>query len=66
MLSFDTNVLYAAVELSHPDHLRAIAFMGELDDRENVAISEFALLELYTLLRNPAVNVHPHTPGNAV
>ncbi|MCW1884104.1 PIN domain-containing protein [Luteolibacter flavescens] len=59
MMSIDTNVLLAAVETGNPDHAKAAGFLNSLHDRVDVAISEFALLELYVLLRNPAVLAKP-------
>jgi predicted nucleic acid-binding protein len=55
MLSVDTNILLPAVEVENADHEAAAAFLGSLQSRDDVAISEFILLELYGLLRNPAV-----------
>ena len=66
MISLDTNILLPAVESSNPDHIRAAAFVESLQDRNDVAISEFILLELYGLLRNPAVLAKPLTPAAAV
>jgi hypothetical protein len=37
----------------------AAAFLESLDPREDLALSEFVLLELYVLLRNPAVLPRP-------
>ena len=55
MISVDTNILLPAVETSNADHAKAAAFMESLQSRDDVAISEFVLLELYGLLRNPVV-----------
>jgi uncharacterized protein len=55
MISIDTNILLPAVETTNADHAKAAAFLGSLHLRDDVAISEFVLLELYGLLRNPAV-----------
>jgi predicted nucleic acid-binding protein len=57
MLSVDTNILLPSVDVDHRDHASAAAFVQSLQDRDDVAISEFILLELYVLLRNPAVVV---------
>jgi len=40
--------------------------LESLQDREDVALSEFMLLELYCLLRNPAVLARPLTASAAV
>ena len=66
MLSVDTNILLAAVEAVNPQHAKAAAFLEGLDARHDVALSEFALVELYVVLRNPAVVVHPQSAAAAV
>jgi len=65
MISLDTNILLAAVESRNTDHSRAAAFLESLQDRWDVAICEFILLELYVLLRNPAVLAKPLAPAAA-
>ncbi len=59
MISLDTNILLPAVESRNAHHPRAAAFLESLQDRQDVAICEFILLELYVLLRNPAVLAKP-------
>lgn len=59
MISMDTNILLAAVETENPANARAAAFLASLRDSDEVAISEFILLELYGLLRNPSVLIRP-------
>ena len=59
MLSIDTNILLAAVETANPLHEPAAAFLRALEARDDIAVSELVLLELYILLRNPAVLVLP-------
>jgi hypothetical protein len=59
VLSIDTNILFAAVEVSNASHEAAVAFLEGADARDDIALSELALLELYILLRNPAVLVRP-------
>lgn len=66
MISLDTNILLPAVESRNRDHERAAAFVGSLQDRGDVAISEQVLLELYGLLRNPAVLAKPLAASVAV
>lgn len=66
MISIDTNILFPAMERENPNHLKAAAFLTSLQEREDVVISEFILLELYGLLRNPAVLAKPLEPGAAV
>jgi uncharacterized protein len=59
MISLDTNILLPAVESGNADHPQAAAFLESLQDSQDVAICEFILLELYMLLRNPAVLAKP-------
>ncbi len=66
MISFDTNVLFPAVDPSNPHHSRSLDFMGSLGEREDVLVSEFALVELYGLLRNPAVVAKPLSATESV
>lgn len=55
MIAFDTNILFPFVVSDHPDHPAVADFIQGLDGRDEVALSEFALVELYGLLRQPAV-----------
>jgi uncharacterized protein len=55
VIAFDTNILFPFVVADHPDHDAASEFTRSLDGRDDVALSEFALVELYGLLRQPAV-----------
>lgn len=66
MISIDTNILLPAVETGNAYHDRASAFLESLQDRDDVVLSEFVLLELYSLLRNPAVLHDPLPPEAAV
>ena len=66
MLSVDTNLLLYAYESSCSEHERAYSFLSGLVSREDVGISEFVLVELYHLLRNPAVVERPLKPLDAV
>ncbi len=66
MISIDTNILFPLVVEDHPRHAAAAAFAKSLEARDDVAISEFVLLELYNLLRNNAVMNEPLTAGAAV
>jgi len=65
MVSIDTNVLLPAVEADNTAHAAAASFLQSLQEREDVAISEFILLELYGLLRNPAVLARPLSAASA-
>ena len=66
MTSFDTNILLYAFSRASPFHDRARAFLEDLTPRDDVAVSELVLVELYTLLRNPAVLVRPLPAAAAV
>ncbi len=55
MIAFDTNILFPFVVSDHPDHNAGNEFIRALDGRDDVALSEFVLVELYGLLRQPAV-----------
>lgn len=66
MLSLDTNILLPMVAVAHADHARALAFGATLHDRDDVAISEFVLLEFYNLVRNTTVMAVPLSTTQAV
>lgn len=66
MLSVDANLLLYSYSEASPHHAAARQFIESLSAREDVALSEFILTELYLLLRNPAVLVHPLTASEAV
>jgi predicted nucleic acid-binding protein len=55
VIAFDTNILFPFVVSDHPDHDEVDEFIRGLDGRDDVALSELALVELYSLLRQPAV-----------
>ncbi len=59
MISIDTNVLLYSLNRDCPEHGRARRFMQQCGERSDVAIAELVLVELYVLLRNPAVVSHP-------
>ena len=59
MLSIDTNILLYAQNRDCPEHERARAFIENCANRDDVAICELVLVELYQLLRNPAVLAQP-------
>lgn len=65
MIGIDANILlYAYVEKA-PEHARARAFLEKHVNDEDIAVSEFALAELYLLLRNPSVLEKPLTAAAA-
>jgi toxin-antitoxin system PIN domain toxin len=66
MLSIDTNVLLYAQNQDCPEHDAAAAFLADCADRGDVAVCELVLMELYQLLRNPAVVTRPLNAPEAV
>lgn len=66
MISIDTNLLLFSYCAGSPHHVAAQRFLGAMSQRDNVALSEFVLTELYLHLRNPAVLTHPLSPEDAV
>lgn len=57
MISFDTNLLFAALEPSHLDHDASRRWLESLAGE--IAISELVLMEIYALVRNGAVVARP-------
>jgi predicted nucleic acid-binding protein len=66
MTSVDTNILLFSYCENSAHHAKSKAFLISLADREDVALSEFVLSELYLLLRNPAVLEEPLNSNEAV
>lgn len=66
MISLDANLLLYCYSQASPFHHRALEFIEQLAGRDDVAVSELVLVEFYTLLRNPAVLVHPLAGPEAV
>lgn len=66
MISFDTNVLFAAWKRDDPNHRAAAGLIGSFADSSEVMLAEQSLLELYVLMRNPVVNAKPLTAAEAV
>ena len=64
MIALDTNILFPALEPSHPDHQGARAFVASLL-RGSAAISELVLMEVYVLIRNPAACERPLDAADA-
>jgi len=66
MLSVDTNILFHAGNSSSPlQHAASDFLSGHARDPE-FCICELVLMELYVLLRNPAVVEHPLSASRAV
>jgi predicted nucleic acid-binding protein len=66
MIALDTNILFPLVVRDRPQHGKPGAFAESLQARSDVAVSEMVLLELYNLLRNPAVMTCPLGASAAV
>lgn len=65
MTSCDTNILYAALDSRSVHHDRARAFLDGMRNAADFAICELVLVELYGLLRNPAVSRTPCSAAEA-
>ncbi len=59
MLSIDTNILLYAQNGDCPEVARAAGFLSDCASRSDVVLCELVLVELYILLRNPAVVSRP-------
>lgn len=67
MISFDTNLLLYSLNQDCSEYHDARAFFAALPTSPGtVAICELVLVELYVLLRNPAVLTHPLDSVDAV
>jgi len=65
LLSIDTNILLYAQNADCAESERASAFLTECGVRDDVAICELVLVELYLLLRNSAVVANPLSAAEA-
>ena len=67
MISFDTNILFHSLNRNSPVYGKARSFLSTLPSTpQSVAVSDLILVELYVLLRNPAVIEKPLGPRDAV
>ena len=66
MTSIDANILLYCYSEVAPQHAKAKAFVVSLSQRDDVALSEFVLSEVYLHLRNPAVLEEPLNAAEAV
>jgi toxin-antitoxin system PIN domain toxin len=66
LTSIDTNILLYALNSDCVEHGRARDVVEGLAASQNVVICELVLVELYLLLRNPAVLNRPFEPEDAV
>lgn len=66
MLSFDTNLAVHAANGASPFHAIAFEFIASLGPRQDVAICELMLVELYLKLRNEKIFPAPLGAAEAV
>ncbi len=66
MISLDTNILLYGINQDCPEFSRALEVVADLASSTDVVMSELVLIELYLLLRNPAVVTRPFAAGEAV
>jgi len=66
MISVDTNILLYAQNVDCPENSHALTFLQDIACLESVVICELVLVELYLLLRNPAVLTSPLPASDAV
>src|SRR5216110_1750863 len=67
MISFDTNLLLYSINRQCPEYNDARRFFASLPTTVgSVAICELVLIELYVLVRNPALLQKPLGPADAV
>jgi toxin-antitoxin system PIN domain toxin len=57
--AIDTNILLYALNASVPEHAAARRFLDDRRGDPDTVLSELVLVELYVLLRNPAVVQRP-------
>ena len=66
MLAADTNIFVHAADPDSPLHAKARNFFKALVHAdEEFVLCELVLVELYMLLRNPAVFAKPYTPSES-
>ena len=66
MISADTNIFVHAADPDSPLHARARSFFEALEHSdEEFVLCELVLVELYMLLRNPAVFERPYTASES-
>lgn len=63
--AIDTNILLYALNSHAPECAAARQFLDDRRDDADTVLSELSLVELYVLLRNPAVVGKPHTAAHA-
>jgi len=65
VISVDTNILLYAQNSDCPENESAFEFLVSCGKRDDVALCELVLTELYVLLRSPAVLQRPLTADQA-
>jgi toxin-antitoxin system PIN domain toxin len=66
VISADTNIFVHAADPDSPLHDKSRNFFESLDpSEEEFVLCELVLVELYMLLRNPAVFARPYTPSES-
>lgn len=66
MIAVDTNLLFAWLNRDHASHESAARWFREQADNPELVLCELCLVELYGLLRNPALVARPMTASAAV
>ncbi|MES2644982.1 MAG: TA system VapC family ribonuclease toxin [Myxococcota bacterium] len=66
LTGIDTNILVYALNADAPEHAAARAFLDARKHDSDTVLSELVLVELYVLLRNPAVFRQPLGSAPAV
>lgn len=66
MTAVDTNLLFAWLNRDHAWHRSANAWLTRQSDNPDLVLCELCLVELYGLLRNPAVVKRPLDAPTAV
>lgn len=65
-LSVDTSIFVYALNRNSDVHVSACGFLESLASRTDIVIAELTFVELYLLIRNPAVFPNPYPAGEAV
>jgi uncharacterized protein len=65
LTSIDTNILVYALNRDSDVHEQAREYVSSLSSRTDVVLAEQSLVELYLLIRNPAVFARPLPAGEA-
>jgi toxin-antitoxin system PIN domain toxin len=65
MISFDTNILLYSLNPQSKWHGAAVQFLEQSLAEDRVVMTDYVLVELYNLLRNPAVMKKPLSAAKA-